>query len=99
MKTIWKFEITRAIKMPKNAKILSINSSDLWAEVDITEELVTRKFMYFETGEDMKYLPAHSIFIGTSHSSVGKVHHVYEILSLDVKKEIIKPKKISPKFL
>lgn len=91
MKTIWKYELdpkSLKIKMPKNAKILSVGEQYgnicLWAEVDPTPvlEKKDRIFEVFGTGHKIyEDMGVERKFIGTVKFENGALmFHVYERL-------------------
>jgi len=84
MKTIYKYRLIPyvAIQMPKGSKIISIAEQQagevfIWAQVDTTQPLEERNFIFFTTGiaiESEELLD----FYGTVHLRNGLVFHVFE---------------------
>ncbi len=87
MNTIWKYEVCLedefTISMPKDAKILSVNTQNetsyLWAIVNTDNELENRKFKLFGTGQpDLNF--DNLEFIGTIICYNDRlVFHLFEV--------------------
>ena len=84
-KIIWKFRlkltVSQEVKMPKDAKILSVKNQResiyIWAEVFPKNPLVPRYFRIVGTGLDSP--PKNGVFLGTIMQVGGAfVWHIYE---------------------
>jgi len=90
MHTVYKYEIDPyipAIKMPKDAKILTAafqgDSFCVWAEVYTENELEERNIHSFGTGHEMPYeMGVDFKYIATGFMHNGLVFHAYERLGL-----------------
>ena len=83
-KTIWKFRLSpfrSDVEMPSGASILDVREQGddvcLWALVDPSEPIETRKFSVYGTGHTLP--PNAGTYVGTAHLGAGVfVFHVFE---------------------
>lgn len=88
MRTIWKYRLTfgfdeiMEIKMPDFAEIVHVETQDdyacMWAIVDTSTPLVTRRFIRVFTGSKLSDTISAFAYIGT-YLIRGIVGHVFEI--------------------
>lgn len=82
MRVIYKFKVSTEfeIEIPREAQALTVQPQGsipvMWVNLDPDEEVVTRKFKVFGTGEEFSY-PALD-YVGTFQMS-GLVWHLFEI--------------------
>lgn len=90
MKTPWKFKLTcfdQMVEMPEGAEILCIQTQDsvpcIWAVVDTTRPLTTRRFRTYATGQALPEAPERVEqlqHVGTYQiPGAGEVWHVFEV--------------------
>lgn len=83
MKTVYKYALEPEMKLPKGAKILSVNIQQdvlcLWSEVDTELPLEQRNFLAYGTGWQINP-DSKREFIATVFGPSGLVWHIYEVL-------------------
>jgi hypothetical protein len=91
MKKIYKYELPAAhggyliLSLPANAEIISTGMQDdklmLWALVNPENDLETRSFSLYHTGDDINFIAGKNRFIGTYSLRNGKyILHLFENL-------------------